>query len=188
MLLLPLFFFSYKNIRNGTLTRRIYVSCMQGQCFSSSIHPGKMYRETHIFASFCSCYGNISTIRSSGSFITTQGDEHIIIQSSIVLYLPRSRNSTNFYYLSRQIIHECMGFQSTWALFPPHHINIAYDLDLGTGWDWLGKMSRESQDLSGKWEEGKSVGAKKVTLELFFFLPQTSSIVRTYPSFSKQEL
>lgn len=49
-------------------------------------------------------------------------------------------------------------------------------------------MSRESQDLSGKWEEGKSVGAKKVTLELFFFLPQTSSIVRTYPSFSKQEL
>lgn len=187
MLLLLLFFFSYKNIRNGTLTGRIYVSCMRGQCFSSSIHPGKMYRETHIFASFCSCYGSISTIRSSGSFITTQGAEHIIIQSSMFYTFLEAETLPTFTTPQSRLSMNAWGFKAL-EHFPPHHINISYDLDLGTGWDWLGKMSRESQDLSGKWEEGKSVGAKKVTLELFFFLPQTSSIVRTYPSFSKQEL
>lgn len=125
MLRLLLFFFSYKNVRNGAFTRRIYVSCMQGQCFSSSVQPGKRYRETCVFVSLCSWDGTFSTIGSSGSFITTQGDEHLIIQSSIVLYLPRGRNCTNFQYPSKQITHECTGFQSTRAPFFSHCINTS---------------------------------------------------------------
>lgn len=187
MLLLLLFFFSYKNIRNGTLTGRIYVSCMRGQCFSSSIHPGKMYRETHIFASFCSCYGSISTIRSSGSFITTQGAEHIIIQSSMFYTFLEAETLPTFTTLKADYpwMH---GVSKHLSTFPPI-ISISLTIWIwglaGIGLEkWVGnlKICLESGKKANQWELRRSLW------NCFFFLPQTSSIVWTYPSFSKQEL
>ena len=153
--------------------------CTQGQCFSSSVHPGKMYRETQIFARFCYCCGNISTTGSSGSFIPTGGDEQFMIQSSIVLCLPRGRSYTNFRDRSKQLTHECTRFQSTWALCFFFITSASFRI-----WVWrlgttgLGKVSRDCQDLSGKWEEGKPVGAKEGHSGIVGVSFQTSSLVQ----------